>query len=137
MRSRTRPDRRRLAGSVGAEEAEDLALADLEVDLDDAPVLAVRLGQSFGLDDRGHVLFDAGRPRRGLDARSFDHPGSIQAAVSLRSDSVARASPAGPASSPASRSPTVPLAEWTTMVPPDRRSSDQVHSAWTGPAWTQ
>ena len=39
------PDRRRLAGAVGAEEAERLALLDLEVDVDDAAVLAVRLGQ--------------------------------------------------------------------------------------------
>ena len=33
-----RPDRRRLAGAVGAEEAERLALVDLEVDVDDAAV---------------------------------------------------------------------------------------------------
>ena len=45
------PDRRGLAGAVRAEEAEDLALVDDEVDVDDAPVLAVRLGELLGLDD--------------------------------------------------------------------------------------
>ncbi len=46
--------RRRLAGAVGPEEAEDLALGDLEVELDDAAMLAVGLGQALGLDDSGH-----------------------------------------------------------------------------------
>ena len=48
------PDRRRLAGAVGPEEAEDLALARLQVDVDDAAVLAVGLGELLGLDDGGH-----------------------------------------------------------------------------------
>ena len=54
--SRCRPDeveqdahRRRLAGAVRPEEAEDLALGDLEVELDDAAMLAVGLGQALGL----------------------------------------------------------------------------------------
>ena len=49
------PDGRRLAGTVGAEEAEDLALADLEVDVDDAEVAAVVLGELLGLDDGRHA----------------------------------------------------------------------------------
>ena len=49
-----RPDRRRLAGAVGAEEAERLAFGDLEVDVDDPAVRAVRLGELLYLDDRGH-----------------------------------------------------------------------------------
>ena len=40
-----RPDRRRLAGAVGAEEAERLALLDDEVDVDDPAMAAVRLGE--------------------------------------------------------------------------------------------
>ena len=39
-------DRRRLAGAVGAEEGEDLAAADLEVDAADRLVIAVALVQS-------------------------------------------------------------------------------------------
>ena len=50
-----RPDHRRLAGAVRAEEAERLPFADLEVDLDDASVLTVELGQLLGLDDGGHA----------------------------------------------------------------------------------
>ncbi len=46
--------RGRLARAVGPEEPEDLPLGDLEVELDDASVLAVGLGQAFGLDDGGH-----------------------------------------------------------------------------------
>ena len=49
-----RPDRRRLACAVGAEEAEGLALLDDQVDVDDAAMTAVRLGESFDLDDGGH-----------------------------------------------------------------------------------
>ena len=58
---RGRPDeveqdahRRRLPRPVGPEEPEDLALLDVEVQLDDAPMGAVGLRQPFGLDDRGH-----------------------------------------------------------------------------------
>jgi len=58
---RRRPDqveqdahRCRLAGAIRAKEAEDLALGDLEIELDDAAVLAVALGQSFGADDGSH-----------------------------------------------------------------------------------
>ena len=54
--------RRRLARAVGPEEAEDLALGDLEVELDDASVLAVGLGQAFGLDDGGHGTSLPGNP---------------------------------------------------------------------------
>ena len=49
------PHRGRLAGAVRAQEAEDLARGDLEIELDDAAVLAVALGQSFGLDDGRHA----------------------------------------------------------------------------------
>ena len=41
-----------LPAPFGPEEAEHLALGDLEVDVDDAAVLAVRLGEAFGADDR-------------------------------------------------------------------------------------
>ncbi len=59
------PDRRRLAGAVRPEEAEDLALLDRQVDVDDPPMLAVVLRQALGLDD-GH----RGRPPVGaLDPR--------------------------------------------------------------------
>jgi hypothetical protein len=46
-----RADGGRLAGAIRPEEAERLALADSEVDLDDAAVLAVGLGEPFRLDD--------------------------------------------------------------------------------------
>ena len=42
------PDRRRLAGAVRTEEAEDLALLDREVDVDDPAVRAVGLGELLG-----------------------------------------------------------------------------------------
>ena len=61
-------DRRRLAGAVGAEEAEGLALVDVEVDVDDAAVDAVGLGELFGLDDRGH---DRVLPAGAVPARSL------------------------------------------------------------------
>jgi hypothetical protein len=48
------PDRRGLAGAVGPEEAEDLALGDVEVDIDDAAVHPVRLGELLRADDRRH-----------------------------------------------------------------------------------
>ena len=48
------PDRRRLAGAVGAQEAEDLPLLDLQVYVDDPAVLAVVLGQLLGFDDSSH-----------------------------------------------------------------------------------
>ena len=44
-----------LPAPFGPEEPEDLALGDLEVEVDDAPMLPVGLGQAFGLDDGGHV----------------------------------------------------------------------------------
>ena len=47
-------DRRRLAGTVGPKEAEDLALADREVDVLDPPALAVSLGEADGLDHVSH-----------------------------------------------------------------------------------
>jgi hypothetical protein len=43
---------RRLAGAVGAEEAERLAGLDLEVDAVDRDVLAEALGERLGLDER-------------------------------------------------------------------------------------
>ena len=49
-----RPDRRRLAGPVRPQESEHLALIDTQVDIDDAPVRPVGLGELVGLDDRGH-----------------------------------------------------------------------------------
>ena len=59
-----RPDRRRLAGAVRAEEAEGLAFVDLEVDVDDAAMRAVGLGQLLGLDDRGHAVTSFRLPMR-------------------------------------------------------------------------
>ena len=50
------PHRRRLARAVRSEETEDLALGDLEVELDDAAMRAVALRQALGLDDGGHGL---------------------------------------------------------------------------------
>jgi hypothetical protein len=43
-----------LARAIGTEETEDLSLLDFEVDLDDAAMDAVRLGQLLGLDDGDH-----------------------------------------------------------------------------------
>ena len=42
-----------LAGAVGAEQAEDFARADIEVDAIDGDRRAIALGEAFGLDDRG------------------------------------------------------------------------------------
>jgi hypothetical protein len=47
-------DGRRLPGAVRAEEAEHLAGLDLEVELGDAALAAVALGQGVGAHDRGH-----------------------------------------------------------------------------------
>ena len=44
-------DRRRLARAVGPEDADDLAGADLEIDMVDREVGAVALGQPLGPDD--------------------------------------------------------------------------------------
>ena len=49
------PDRGRLARTVGSQEAEDFALLDLEVDIDDPAVRAVRLGELLGTDNGRHV----------------------------------------------------------------------------------
>src|SRR4029077_19262396 len=48
------PHRRGLAGAVRPEEPEDLALCDLEVEVGDPAMLAVRLRQALGLDDCSH-----------------------------------------------------------------------------------
>src|SRR5207344_1350651 len=48
-------DRRRLAGAVRPQEAEDLAGLDREVDVDDPPVRSVALGQLLCADDLGHA----------------------------------------------------------------------------------
>ena len=76
--------RRRLARPVGPQEAEDLPLGDLEVELDDAPVLAVGLGQAFGLDDCGHCTslrrnpsrFRACPSRAHVECRRCGHAGT-------------------------------------------------------------
>src|SRR5690606_13601505 len=47
-------DRRCLARAVGPEKTEDLALADLEVDVIHRDKAAIALGQPPGLDDAGH-----------------------------------------------------------------------------------
>ena len=64
----------RLAGPVGAEEAEDLARPDLEVEPDDAAALAVALGQLLGEDRRHAVLWwsaaHASRIRRSAGSRT-------------------------------------------------------------------
>ena len=46
-------DRRRLAGTVGTEEAEDLASVDRQAHVADAPSLAEGLGQVLDKDGRG------------------------------------------------------------------------------------
>src|SRR6185295_2178599 len=51
---RQHPEHRRLAGAVGADEAEDLALLDRQVDAGDGERAVVALEQSVRLDDRGH-----------------------------------------------------------------------------------
>src|SRR5207248_2805187 len=71
-------DRRRLAGSVRAEQAEDLARTELELDALQRFELTVRLRQSVNADDRGHEaesssvremkLDDACRRERRLDS---------------------------------------------------------------------
>ncbi|MDY7555563.1 hypothetical protein RGU41_01600 [Cryobacterium sp. 10C3] len=48
------PEQRRLAGSVRAEEPEDRAFLDLEVDVVERAVLAVGLGQAAGADRETH-----------------------------------------------------------------------------------
>ena len=60
------PDRRRLARAVGPEIPEDLTGVDAEVEVDDATVLAVGLGQLFDPDDGTHArLLGCGRLRGG------------------------------------------------------------------------
>src|SRR5438270_605703 len=49
------PDGRRLACAIGAQETEDVALLDLERDLDDAALAAVALGKFLDFDDGRHV----------------------------------------------------------------------------------
>src|ERR1700730_13072664 len=49
------PDRRRLARTIRAQEAEHLALLDLERDVGDAALTAVILGKFFRLDDCCHI----------------------------------------------------------------------------------
>jgi hypothetical protein len=49
------PDGGGLARAVRAEESEDLALCHDQIDVDDSPKLAVRLGELLDLDDGGHV----------------------------------------------------------------------------------
>ena len=58
-RRRQHPDRRRLAGPVRAEQAEELAAADLEVEPVDGNEVAVDLAELFGADGRG---FGGDRP---------------------------------------------------------------------------
>src|SRR5256886_11142318 len=48
-------DGRRLPRTVGPEEAEDIALLDLERDLGDAALATVALAEFFDFDDGGHV----------------------------------------------------------------------------------
>src|SRR4029079_17048534 len=93
------PDRRRLAGAVGAEEAEGLALVDLEVQVDDPAMLAVGLGALLGLDDRCHAisffpaLFRSARKRaitRGTSTST--NPITSRNSSSLAFDSAGRSS---------------------------------------------
>src|SRR5207248_4660112 len=53
--SHQQPDGRRLACAIGAQETEDVALLDLERDLDDAALAAVALGKFLDFDDGRHV----------------------------------------------------------------------------------
>src|SRR6266550_4575169 len=88
------PDRRRLPGAVRAEKAERLALVDLEVDIDDATVRAVRLGELLCLDDRGHEMsFPPVVPARSLKNRSITSGSSrsMKPMTSRNSSSRARA----------------------------------------------
>ena len=49
------PQRRGLAGAVGADQAEDLALADVEVEAGDGERAVVALDEPRGVDDRAHL----------------------------------------------------------------------------------
>ena len=49
------PDRGGLAGAVRAQEAEDLALVDVGLQVDDAAALAIPPGQAAQLDRLGHA----------------------------------------------------------------------------------
>jgi hypothetical protein len=60
------PDRGRLAGSVRAEQAEDRALLDAQVDAGQGVHVAVRLGQAHRFDRQGH----GSSVGRGRDGRS-------------------------------------------------------------------
>ena len=50
------PEGRRLAGAVGPDQAEDLALLDVEVEAGDGERLVVALHEALGLDDRCHEI---------------------------------------------------------------------------------
>ncbi len=110
---------RRLARAVGPEEAEDLALGDLEIEFGDAAMLAVRLGQLLRADDLGHAR-RAG-DRSAASARSL----SSRRCVSTRLASDARPSRTR---MPVQRSNGSNVAAWMTLVPPATGSSCQLHS---------
>src|SRR4051794_11026197 len=89
-------DRRRLAGAVGAEQAEHLALPDLEVDAVDGALLAEREDEALAADGRRRVRHatrssvSSSRSRAGTDARSAatsSGSSSASAAASSRSRS--------------------------------------------------
>ena len=73
-------DRRRFARSVRSEKAEDLALPDVEIEVEDPPVCAVILAESQGRDRRGrltHLSHCLSRPPSGTQAES--RPGATVA----------------------------------------------------------
>src|SRR4051794_19538243 len=139
--------RRRLARPVRPEETEDLPLGDLEVKVGDAPVLAVRLRQAFGLDDSGHgpsrTKYRMYRAKPSARAVGCPAPGERQVVgdaerwpASARSLSTRRcastrlASEARPRRTrmPVHRSNGSNVAAWMTRVPPATGSSRQLHS---------
>ena len=70
------PHHRRLAGAIGSEEPEDLALGDVEVDVDDPAMDAVGLGQALGMDDRVHGRTPVRGAGRSLAIDRVRRPGS-------------------------------------------------------------
>ena len=88
------PHGRGLAGAVGAEEAVDVALADVEVDVVDGAHVAVRLGQAAGLDHRVLTTplleLDRGLPQSGRGDGSGEQEVAsvVQPRVGVRRESL-------------------------------------------------
>jgi hypothetical protein len=70
-------DGRRLAGAVGAEDGDDVALPDGQVEVVDGDEISIALGQPGGVDNggRGHVVDGRSGPAAGVSAGRHDlHP---------------------------------------------------------------